>query len=235
MATDEDGATGERRALDEEAPFDFARHRQIAVDRYAEVRELYDECAQAVRAVLKVALQVEHIEVNSVDARAKSVDSFGDKSERRGDYDANSPKYREPVSEITDLAGVRVIVFLRDHLDEVSNLVEREFVVLDREEVEQDSGYRGLHLLVRFKPNRLVLPEYRRYKDRTAEIQIRTVLQHAWSEIEHGIAYKPPAPVPDAIRTQLRELAGALGTADRGLQAVASQTRSELLSSSEQP
>ncbi len=213
-----------------EAPFDFPRHRRIAVDQYAAVRGFYDECAQTVRAVLKVALQVEQIRVTSVDGRGKSVKSFGEKAERRDENDANKPKYPEPLKEITDLAGVRIIVFLSDQVEEVSTLVEREFDVREREEVQQESGYRGLHLIVTFDSGRFVLPEYRRYRNRTTEIQIRTVLQHAWAEIEHGTVYKTKAPASDAVRLKLRDLAGALATADDGLQSVVSQAEREQLS-----
>jgi ppGpp synthetase/RelA/SpoT-type nucleotidyltranferase len=206
-----------------EGTFDFAAHRRDAVDRYAEVRELYEECAQAVRSVLKTALEVEEIGVQSIEARGKSVESFGDKSVRSAD-DANRPKYPDPVDDITDLAGVRVIVFLPDRIDEVGALVEREFDVRERTEVSPGTGYRGVHYLVTFSAKRNGLPEYRRFANRVTEIQVRTVLQHAWSEVEHGIAYKPKAPISDAIRRQLQELAGALSVADRGLQSVASET-----------
>ena len=126
--------------------------------------------------------------------------------------------------EITDLAGVRVIVFLLDRVDEVSALVEREFDVRERTDVSEGTGYRGVHYLVTFSAKRNVLPEYRRFANRVTEIQVRTVLQHAWAEVEHGIAYKPKVPASAAVRGQLVDLAGALSLADRGLQAVSFQT-----------
>jgi ppGpp synthetase/RelA/SpoT-type nucleotidyltranferase len=207
-----------------EGSFDFATHRRRAIDAYEEVRELYDECAQAVRAVLKTALEVEDIRVQSLEARGKSVESFGEKSEKPARADPNKPKYADPVADITDLAGVRVIVFLLDRVDEVGALVEREFDLVEREVVTQESGYRGVHLLVKFSEKRNALPEYRRFAGRVTEIQVRTVLQHAWAEVEHGIVYKSKLDAPDAVRENLADLAGALKVADRGLQDVSAQT-----------
>src|SRR5262245_63295938 len=130
--------------------FDFAAHRRRAIDAYEDVRETYAECAESVRSVLKTALEVEEIQVQSIEARGKSVESFGDKCEKPHEERPTEPRYPEPLKDITDLAGVRVIVFLRDRVDEVSALVEREFEVLDRELVAEASGYRGVHYLVEF-------------------------------------------------------------------------------------
>jgi putative GTP pyrophosphokinase len=230
MANPDQGAVGGEAGQSPEVPFDFERHRRLAVDQYTGVRELYRDCAHAVRGVLDVALQVEQIRVNSVEARGKSVASFGEKAEAQRDGSANQPKYPDPLNEITDLAGVRVITFLPDHVDAVGTLVEREFEVRERVTIQQASGYRGLHLLVTFAADRFGLPEYRRYKDRIAEVQIRTVLQHAWAEIEHGVAYKAAAPVSDSVRTKLRDVAGALTMAENELQRVVSQAEREQLS-----
>jgi ppGpp synthetase/RelA/SpoT-type nucleotidyltranferase len=51
-------------------------------------------------------------------------------------------------------------------------------------------GYQSVHYLVQFSPERCALPEYQRFQGRIAEIQVRTVLQHGWAEIEHDIQYK---------------------------------------------
>ena len=51
-------------------------------------------------------------------------------------------------------------------------------------------GYKGLHLDVRLKEERKALEEYQQVSDFPVEIQIRTIIQHAWSSLEHKIIYK---------------------------------------------
>lgn len=63
-------------------------------------------------------------------------------------------------------------------------------------------------------------PEYQSYKDLTFEIQVRTILQHAWAEMEHDIEYKSAAVIPASIRRKFIALAGLLEIADREFQAL---------------
>ncbi|HEV3034034.1 MAG TPA: hypothetical protein VGX72_04515 [Solirubrobacteraceae bacterium] len=226
MANEDEGATPGIPAP-MEAPFDFSDHGSKAVVQYVPVQGLYGEFADALRSILRVALREEQIDVQTVDRRGKSVDSFRAKAEKPHEDDANRPKYIDPPAEITDLAGVRVIVFLESDVTEVSNLVRRVFDVREMFAVDAPSGYRSLHLTVALREDRYQLLEYKRFVGRPAEIQVRTVLQHAWAEIEHGIGYKPTVPIPEPIRRQLRDLSGTLGTADHGLQGVASQVARE--------
>src|SRR5262249_21173579 len=50
--------------------------------------------------------------------------------------------------------------------------------------------YRAIHYTVRLKEDRANLPEYSKFKWLRCEIQIHTILNHAWSETSHDIAYK---------------------------------------------
>jgi len=77
-----------------------------------------------------------------------------------------------------------------------------------------------VHYLVSLSPQRVTLPEYARYAGLIAEIQARTILQHAWAEIEHDIQYKSVDTIPTGIRRRFMALAGLLEIADREFQAV---------------
>ena len=85
---------------------------------------------------------------------------------------------------------------------------------------EDRLGYQSVHYIVELPPNRTCLPEYSRYSGLKAEIQLRTVLQHAWAEIEHDIQYKSIETIPKEIRRRFTALAGLLEIADREFQAV---------------
>jgi ppGpp synthetase/RelA/SpoT-type nucleotidyltranferase len=75
-------------------------------------------------------------------------------------------------------------------------------------------GYQSIHYLVQVSEARVALAEYARYRAMIAEIQVRTILQHAWAEIEHDIQYKSSVAMPSVIRRRFMSLAGLLEIAD---------------------
>jgi hypothetical protein len=87
-------------------------------------------------------------------------------------------------------------------------------------EREERFGYKSVHYLVELKGDRTRLPEYERFAGLVAEIQVRTVLQHAWAEIEHDIQYKSTVTIPTEIRRRFVALAGMLEIADREFQGI---------------
>jgi hypothetical protein len=87
-------------------------------------------------------------------------------------------------------------------------------------EKEERLGYQSVHYLVRLTGPRTRLPEYQRFDGFIAEIQVRTVLQHAWAEIEHDIQYKSAVTIPTEIRRRFMALAGLLEIADREFQQI---------------
>ena len=208
------------------AGFDFAEHRRSAVEDYQRMRPLYESFAGVVRDVLREALAAAHVKAASLEARAKSLDSFGGKAGQPSATDPESPKYNDPLRQITDLAGVRVITFFLDNIGEVDRIINREFAIIERLDktrllVEEERlGYQSVHYLVELKANRTALPEYARFAGLRAEVQLRTVLQHAWAEIEHDIQYKSVETIPTHVRRRFMALAGLLEIADREFQAV---------------
>lgn len=205
--------------------FDFEEHRRNAVAEYQPKRLLFQAFAYAVRGILKEALRTDNIQIASVDARAKKVESFGTKASKPSESDPERPRYPDPLSDIKDLAGVRVITFFPKTADAARDVVRREFEVFefsDKADLLDDDrlGYKSVHFLVSLEKKRLSLPEYSRYKDLVCELQIRTVLQHAWAEIEHDIQYKTARTIPSQIRKRFTALAGLLEIADREFQAI---------------
>lgn len=229
--TDNAGATnGQVNEIDgeeeQEEVFDFEEHRRAAVEGYRVVRGRYEAFAQTVKAIIGQVLQTANIKVNSVDFRAKDPESFGAKAELPSDTDQREPKYWRPVDEITDLAGVRIIAFFPRDVTSIGECIEKEFDILERTDLsrallqEDRFGYQSEHYLVRLNDKRAALPEYEPHRDLVAEIQVRTILQHAWAEIEHDIQYKAAITTPNPIRRKFMSLAGLLEIADREFQAI---------------
>ncbi len=213
-----------------EAPrFDFEAHGKGAVEQYSKKRGKYQEFAQTVRDILADAIRGQDLRVNDIQFRAKEIDSFGEKAMTPSDQHPEEPKYKNPLTEITDMAGVRVITFFPRTVVQVCECVEGEFEVIEKVDhtaaihKEERLGYQSIHYLVRFAPNRTKLSEYKRFDGLVAEIQVRTVLQHAWAEIEHDIRYKSPTAIPQEISRRFMTLAGLLEIADREFEAIQNQ------------
>ncbi len=212
--------------------FDFEKHRLQAIEQYQKARPLYEEFADVVKNILSEALNANKINTPSIEARAKTIDGFGRKVSTPSLDEPNKPKYLNPLSDITDLSGVRVITFFPRTQDLVDASIRSEFDViekLDKSEIlikEERFGYSSIHYLVRLQEKRTALLEYSRFKDLIAEIQVRTILQHAWAEIEHDIQYKSVDTIPAAIHRRFMSLAGMLEIADREFQAIQDEDES---------
>lgn len=156
----------------------------------------------------------------SVTARTKSVASFAAKADRSVD---GLRLYTDPLAEITDQVGLRVITFLRDDVTTVANLLGDAMQLLDDRDMGQETastgrwGYASRHLLVAVEGEK-----------QPASIQVRTVLQHAWAEFEHDIRYKGSIPEEDApdLDRRFTLAAGLLELADREFSAIRERLRS---------
>jgi ppGpp synthetase/RelA/SpoT-type nucleotidyltranferase len=189
------------------------------IDDYYRKQPLYDAFAQTVAAVLAAA--IEHAggyRLQVVRARAKDPASLRTKLTERGQADADDIDQK-----IKDLAGCRAIFYANGDIEKliVSGLVDNNFEVVERR-IHQPSlapgamsgMYTANHYVVTLKADRLALPEYARFAGMRCEIQLQTILNHAWAEIEHDIIYKRPSQMPhfgkqalDSIKQRLRGIA----------------------------
>lgn len=198
---------------------------EAAVDVYEDARPRYQSLAESVKHILGHAIP-EDCSVHSIEARAKTVESFRRKAEKTDETDASKLKYTDPLTQITDLAGIRVIAFFPKSLKLVCEAIEKEFDIqwmkdLGEERFTQGRfGYQSIHFLVKLPTKKTEWAEYKRFDGLIAEIQVRTILQHAWAEMEHDIQYKSTEQIPTSIQRRFVALAGMLEIADREFQAV---------------
>ncbi|PWB49233.1 MAG: GTP pyrophosphokinase [Candidatus Methanoperedenaceae archaeon] len=176
-------------------------------------KEKYRLLASTIKEILSPILQKKAIRPHSITYRAKDLKSLKKKIEEK--------KYKD-LREITDLAGVRVITYYPSDVDPIVREIEENFVIDKEKSIDKRKnsdlsifGYASVHLIVDLSADRLNLPEYSSYKDMTCEIQVRTILQHAWAEIEHDIVYKSTEEIPFDLRRNFSSLAGLLEVADR--------------------
>jgi len=154
------------------------------------------------------------LRVHSVTSRVKTKEKLREKvTQSEGKF--------SKLSDVPDISGIRVITYFTDDVDSIAKVVEKEFDVDEKRSVDKRElldpdrfGYLSLHYVVKLPTARLKLTEYRRFKDCHTEIQIRSILQHAWAEIEHDLGYKSKQAIPREIRRRFSRLAGLLEIAD---------------------
>lgn len=202
----------------EETPFDEVRRAAVHeyAARHAKLRSAGEEYVRLVTGILDDA----GINYLSISGRTKSVTSFAAKAVRQRD---GKPLYADPLREITDQIGVRVVTYLHSDVAAVAGLLDDQLHVLDDRDLGQETasegrfGYASRHLLVSPEDGSVVAREHPTLIDLVASVQIRTVLQHAWAEFEHDIRYKGTIPAehaPDLDR-RFTLAAGLLELADR--------------------
>ena len=185
-----------------------------AVEWYAKNRGIYEALAKRVESILQEILDYKKINYYSINSRPKTVESYKQKASRG--------KYKEPRTEIMDMAGIRVITYTDSDAKEVYEIVKDVFNIQPEHSIDKTKelginrvGYRSIHCVGTLGKQRLKLPENKIFKDMCFEIQIRTILQHAWAEFEHDRNYKFSGILPKNLRRRLSLVAGNLESADR--------------------
>ncbi|OHB30412.1 MAG: hypothetical protein A2X84_08140 [Desulfuromonadaceae bacterium GWC2_58_13] len=120
--------------------------------------------------------------------------------------------------ELTDLLGIRIVCPFLEDLEAIERLLAKQFNVVELEwkgarHSFREFGYDSVHLLIRLDPTQLeeVLP----HSARVCEIQLRTILQDAWAEVEHELIYKSDISLPnDSIKRKLASLNATLSLSD---------------------
>lgn len=195
-------------------------NKTAVLTQYDAQRKKYERFAKEIEHQLRSILEERGIVCSAITSRVKDRDSLAKK------IDVKLDKYSD-LAEVTDIAGVRVITYYDSDVELVSKIVEREFCVdaensINKREAlgPEKFGYCSVHYVVSMNGERLKLPENKGYAGIKCEIQIRTVLQHAWAEIEHDLGYKSEIAVPKAIRRSFSRLAGLLEVADKEFQEI---------------
>lgn len=182
-------------------------------DHQGHQNEMEDAAALAREIVNRVVSET-GVFVHVVSGRAKQVDSLRGKLRRK--------QYKTPSKQVTDLIGVRVITYYRDQVDIVIEALKKNFEIDSKRSVDKrqdlglrDFGYSSVHLIARSGPISKLNPRFRALKGRWFEIQVRSVLEHAWAEIEHEVVYKSGIKQPDEVRRRFAALAGTLELLDK--------------------
>ncbi len=171
------------------------------IKQYTREYDFYQEVARLCAQQCESALERAGIR-NIVTFRAKRPDRLTQKLIARN----KRKKYKnveDVYHDIVDLAGVRIALYFPGDRAEVRKFIGSNFVAIEtpKEFPEKTktpsasyqkifSGYSATHYRVHLKDDNLA-NESKRYANSAIEIQVASVLMHAWSEVEHDLVYKP--------------------------------------------
>ncbi len=190
------------------------------VKNYKKQQEQYLKYAEKLQLVLEKGVK-EIAPVSIIETRAKTVSSFADKLLRKKDL------YFKKGEPYTDLCGGRVITYTQDKIKQICEFIEKNFEVewdyciAPDERLEPDKfGYRSIHYIVKFEKKAMTfsnnetidIPE--ELHGLRAEIQIRSILEHAWAVFSHEMSYKNDFNIPQKWERELASVAALLESAD---------------------
>lgn len=131
--------------------------------------------------------------IDRISARAKTPDRFLAKAAK---LDADGrPKYVDPLVQIQDQIGARIIVYYRIDVAPTEEIARRYLHPIELVTIVPDSvwefGYFGRHSIMALPKD--AIPDHLKAEEAPAffELQLKTLFQHAWSEAEHDLGYKP--------------------------------------------
>lgn len=186
---------------------------------YGKNLETYRHLAGALEEILRAGA-ARNAPGALVQSRPKAIASFAEKILRKG--------YSDPLAQMTDLAGARVVVYCLADVEAMCAFVEgADGIEIDRANSantlsrlnQGEFGYRAVHYVVSLRSPRIAgvkIPHT--IRDLKAEIQICTFLQHVWSAIGHDRIYKSDLVVPASLKREIHALAATLESCDARFQ-----------------
>ncbi|AWB81600.1 GTP pyrophosphokinase [Corynebacterium yudongzhengii] len=196
--------------------------------RYHEFVRAHPHADSAFAADIEDLLSDAGVTVDRVTARIKSWPSLKAKARRR--RDDGSRAYPDPWHDVHDIIGVRVNVFHSTEIPVTLDVLAESFKVhrsVDKAaetRIAGGFGYGSHHMILEVPEGRSDLAEY---VGMQFEVQVRTVLQHAWAEFEHDVRYKQGGQIDPQVDRAFTLAAGLIELADQQFDQIAALKEKE--------
>jgi ppGpp synthetase/RelA/SpoT-type nucleotidyltranferase len=130
-----------------------------------------------------------------------------------------SIKKGKKYSQIKDKLGFRIICHFKSELDKIKDFILNNFIVLKSESKAKvlklnEVGYISDHYLGKVKTNRIKKPLKKVLQKIVFEIQVRTLCQHTWADLEHDLAYKEVIDLDEISKRRIFQIASLLEISD---------------------
>lgn len=200
--------------------FQLDLHSSMILEDYCSKIPVYVRMKEVVSGAIRESLEENNIFVAAYESRIKTKDSLAGKLELKGS------KYKG-LEDLTDILGARIITFYNDEVDKIAAIIENLFEIdwensVDKRKMHDlDSfGYMSLHYICRIPESLYRDPECPEINRIRFEVQMRSVLQHAWANLYHDTGYKTGVEIPKQYIRSLNRLAGLLELADEEISSV---------------
>ncbi len=201
---------------------DFSKEKKAFRDFYDQNYELFKDAASSFATLLLLLLtDNDDFETPNVIYRVKDREECIKKFERKYLKRLEEERKEYEIKDyITDIIGLRVICYYETDIDAIYKILSDNLRVIDLtnkieklEEKDDVFGYKALHLNLALDDERKKLPEYKRFSDLNFEVQIRTIVQDAWSVLDHKIKYKKN--IPHQLKRRINRMAALFELADQ--------------------
>ncbi|OGI82939.1 hypothetical protein A3I95_03010 [Candidatus Nomurabacteria bacterium RIFCSPLOWO2_02_FULL_44_12] len=153
---------------------------------YKNKRPNYEEFRIAAHRALEALLKEGEYKYQII-SRTKTHERLEEKLLRKKEHGI----FYHSVEEVEDLVGIRIIFYTERDKEKFVKKIKNEIGgFMKIEERVKDNGYRATHIIMSFGRKRLNLSEYKQFRGLKSEVQITSILHHAWAEIEHDLIYK---------------------------------------------
>ncbi len=210
---------------------DFEKEKQRFLNYASDNIELLRNAESSFSTLIKSLLATSsELSASTVTSRVKGLEECISKFSRKYQSELEEEKNEYEIKDyITDLIGIRIICLYEKNIQEIGKILMDNLCLIDStdksrllEQTENSFGYKGLHLDLKLDSTREIMPEYRIYKDINFEVQIRTIIQDAWSVLDHKIKYKKS--IPHVLKRRINSLAALFETADREFFSIREET-----------
>lgn len=196
----------------------------MAVEEFMSLQQIYSAGIKEIKTKLEILddefkVRYDHNPIHHMDYRLKSPKSLMGKAQKK-----NIPLTRNAITtNITDIAGVRVICNYVDDIYRIADLLTTQdditlLKMKDYIKCPKENGYRSLHLVVEVP---IFLAEKK--QPVPVEIQIRTIAMDFWASLEHELKYKSDNNVPLEVQNELLECANTITSLDYKMQQIHNQ------------
>lgn len=188
---------------------------------YKDLQPTYRALASEVEFALDATTAQAEIKTHSVSSRVKTLESLDEKCREKG--------IEDPLTDVNDLVGIRVVVLFLSDLPRIDQLIRRTFDVHEADDKVAGGdpasfGYMSVHYIATLKTEHSG-PRYDNLKGIRFEIQVRTIVMDAWANVSHYLDYKGKSSVPEELRKDFFALSGLFYVADQHFETFADQAR----------
>jgi ppGpp synthetase/RelA/SpoT-type nucleotidyltranferase len=189
----------------------LAVRRRAFIKRYRQEYSAFKQKAQLAENFVRSILEDCSSYIYKIESRAKDPDSANFKVFRK--------RYGNPAIQMTDRIAVRVVTYHPIDVDTIVQRLKAETEVDYRRRRTVDKrrelgpasfGYRSVHLIVQLKPRHARRMDFSELSGVWFEVQVRSMFEHAWAEIDHEVTYKSGILYPDEVVRRFAAIAGTL-------------------------